>query len=569
MIRRLKKGVCWVILMSLFVNPSITTFAQTELSSKSDTQSTYSQKDVEPAVDSKNNINNVDDSAKNPTTPNDNKVDSPNPISNINQGSWVQTNNSWVYISTSGEKATGWKQIDTYWYYFAKDGVMTTGWQVIDGVSYYLKSNGCMATYWENISGTWYYFNYSGAKQTGWIKPNSVWYFLKSDGSITTGWYTVNNKKYYFNNNGDMQVGWQNINSKWYYFDYSDGHMSTGWVWTSSGWYYINADGTMATGWRKIGQSWYYLNQSGNMLTGWQNIGGQRYYLKNDGSMAETWQNIDGKWYYFYPGSGNMIKGWLFLGNTWYYLLEDGTMATGTHKIDGVQYYFTSNGAWKQGGPSKLVVVDPGHNHGGDYGSEAYHDGIKYSETDLDMKVALRVKAQLESKGYDVKLTREDSDRFYDQLAVSLMKRYSLANNLDAKLFVSLHHDANDNSSAKGISTHYSTYRPGVETDGVIIGDDPNGWYSGVNIDTTPCDAAVKSKTLAETIATDLSFQMGYNNRKAHDHNLNVTSKTNMPSLLIECGFITNKEEALRANDYKNEDNIGRVVANAVESVIK
>lgn len=569
MIRRLKKGVCWVILMSLFINPSITTFAQTQNSIKSDTQSTYSQRDVEPIIDSKDNINSVDDLAKDPTNPNENKIDDPNSLTKKSLGSWVQNDNDWFYVSTSGEKTTGWKEIDNAWYYFTKNGVMSTGWQVIDGVSYYLKSNGSMATYWEKINETWYYFNYSGAKQTGWIKPNTTWYFLKSDGSMTTGWYTVNDKKYYFNNNGDMQLGWQLINNKWYYFDYNDGHMSTGWIWTSSGWYYINSDGSMATGWVKVGQSWYYLNQNGNMLTGWQTIGGQRYYLKNDGSMAETWQKIDGKWYYFYLGSGNMVKGWLFLGSSWYYLLEDGTMATGTHKVDGVEYYFDSTGAWKSEGPSKLVVVDPGHNHGGDYGSEAYHDGIKYSETDLDMKVALRVKAQLETKGYDVKLTREENDRFYDELSVSLMKRYSLANNSNAQLFVSLHHDASDNATAKGTSTHYSTYRPGIDNEGIVIGDDPNGWYSGVSIDTTPCEAAVKSKKLADIIATDLSFQMGYNNRKSHDHNLTVTVNTNMPSLLIECGFITNEDEAKRANDFKNQENIGKIVANAVETIIK
>ncbi|SFA80361.1 N-acetylmuramoyl-L-alanine amidase [Clostridium frigidicarnis] len=549
MIRRLKKGVCWVILMSLFINPSITTFAQTENSSKSDTQSTYSQKDVEPLVDSKDNINNVDDSAKNPTIPSDNKVDVSKSSSTMNYGWWVQTDNNWFYVSDNNVKSTGWKQINNYWYYFDKNGVMLTGWQLIDGAYYYLRFNGSMAT--------------------GWIKPDNVWYYLKDDGSMVTGLHTISDKKYYFNNNGDMQVGWQQINDKWYYFDCNNGNMCTGWIWTSTGWYYLNADGIMATGWIKLGQDWYYLNQNGTMLTGWQTIGGQRYYLRDNGSMAETWEMINGKWYYFKQGSGSLLTGWLFLGNVWYYLLADGSMAIGTHKIDGVNYYFDSNGVWNPEGVKKLVVVDPGHNHGGDYGSEKYHDGIKYSETELDMQVALRVKTQLESKGYDVKLTREESDRFYDDLSVSLMKRYSLANNSDAKLFVSLHHDVSDNSTVQGISTHYSTYRPNIDNEGVIVGDDPNGWYSGVYIDTTPCEAAVKSKKLAETIATDLSFQMGYNNRKAHDHNLSVTVNTNMPSLLIECGFISNKDEAERANNFKNQENIGKIVSSAVESIIK
>ncbi|WP_238883313.1 cell wall-binding repeat-containing protein [Clostridium sp. YIM B02551] len=213
----------------------------------------------------------------------------------------------------------------------------------------------------------------------------------------------------------------------------------------------------------------------------------------------------------------------------------------------------------------KLIVVDPGHDYGADYGAV----GNGYAETDLNMQVALKVKASLEARGNKVVLTRQGWERpVATSLSQSLQSRVDLANGLKADLFISIHHDVSSNSSTTGVSSHYSTYRPNIETSGVVTGDDPNGWYSGVDIDTTPSDAAIVSRNLATKVVNDLSSKMGYTNRYAHDHNLFVTKNTIMPSLLVECGFLSNLDEARRSANADNQAKIGEVIGDAVQQTL-
>jgi len=80
--------------------------------------------------------------------------------------------------------------------------------QNTDGTWSFVNSNGEKATGWIQGSNTWYYLNSSGIMQTGWIKDsNGLWYYLNDNGSMKTGWFKdVDGKWYYFNNSGDMAV---------------------------------------------------------------------------------------------------------------------------------------------------------------------------------------------------------------------------------------------------------------------------------------------------------------------------------------------------------------------------
>ncbi|MBL4936346.1 N-acetylmuramoyl-L-alanine amidase [Clostridium sp. YIM B02515] len=214
---------------------------------------------------------------------------------------------------------------------------------------------------------------------------------------------------------------------------------------------------------------------------------------------------------------------------------------------------------------SKLIVIDPGHNYGGDDGAYGKYPDIIYSERDLNMQMALKLKGELEKLGYSIILTRDENDRSKEDAKTSLQKRANIANNANADLFISLHHDVNSSTSRTGISTHYSTYKPGIDTDGVNPnGNDPNGWYSDVNIDTTPSDAALKSRDLAIKLAAGLSSSLGYNNLNAHDHNLFVTVNTNMPAVLIEEGFLSNQAEAQRCADASEQQKKAQKIAQII-----
>ena len=154
------------------------------------------------------------------------------------------------------------------------------------------------------------------------------------------------------------------------------------------------------------------------------------------------------------------------------------------------------------------VVIDPGHG-GSDVGAEY---GGRY-EKDDNLALALLVEDELKEQGIDVVLTRDDD------LFVSLGKRCVIANRKKAQLFVSLHRN-----SAKGAK--------GVEI-----------WVSS--------DSPEADKALAESILNGLdeagiSKNRGVKSGYAQGNgDYYVNSHTDMPSCLVELGFINNDEDNL------------------------
>ena len=98
------------------------------------------------------------------------------------------------------------------------------------------------------------------------------------------------------------------------------------------------------------------------------------------------------------------------------------------------------------------IVLDAGHG-GSDPGAVSKSTGLK--ESDLNLQQTLILGNLLKANGFNVIYTR-DKDIY-----PSLEERVNIANKINADLFISIHHDsAYPNTSVKGISTHYSTYRP-------------------------------------------------------------------------------------------------------------
>lgn len=146
------------------------------------------------------------------------------------------------------------------------------------------------------------------------------------------------------------------------------------------------------------------------------------------------------------------------------------------------------------------VVIDPGHG-GKDKG--AFWGGIR--ESDLNLKVALKVENLLRAHGVAVTLTRR-SDKF-----IALSHRASLANRYGDAIFVSIHFNA---------STH--TYVRGVET-----------FY-----------ASSKGKKLAGYIQSSLVEKLHLKNRRIRlGKQYAVLNKTRGTAVLVECGYISNAHE--------------------------
>jgi len=412
--------------------------------------------------------------------------------------------------SASISSSIGWKLEGGQWYYYKSNGSKATGWIKPDSNWYYLYSDGAMAKGWLKDSGKWYYLKSSGAMQIDWLKDNGKWYYLQGDGSMVNGFKLIDGSKYFLDISGAMRIGWFEISGQWYYFN-TGGNMLTGWIKPNGSWYYLYSNGVMATGWLQLNENSYYLKSSGVMATGWIEDGSDNYYLN--------------------PVTGILAKGIVING---WQIGPDGKR--------GDKVPSSASG--------KVIVIDPGHNFGGDDGAYATSNGITYSERDLNMQIAVKLKLKLEAQGYKVIMTRNQSDRETASVTESLTNRVNIANNAGADVFVSLHHNA-ASEAATGVEVYYSSRAQD---------DSFGGAYSDSRLS--------KSMNLASSIVSSITNSTGAINRGAKDGNLFVLRNTTMPAVLIECGFITNPDEAQKCADSHYQDIAADAIANAISSAI-
>src|SRR5881398_982562 len=171
--------------------------------------------------------------------------------------------------------------------------------------------------------------------------------------------------------------------------------------------------------------------------------------------------------------------------------------------------------------PSTVIVIDAGH--GGFDRGGIPHQRVPESMMNLD--VAQRLKAVLTAYGYRVVMTR-DSDVF-----VPLGTRVAIANSYRDAIFVCIHFNAARRGSANGIETYF---------------------YSR------------ESLPLASAIHYYVAGGAPSSNRGVRRRGFYVLRKTTVPSVLVECGFLTNATEANYAQSaayrQKLAEEIGRGV---------
>lgn len=168
------------------------------------------------------------------------------------------------------------------------------------------------------------------------------------------------------------------------------------------------------------------------------------------------------------------------------------------------------------------VFIDPGH---GGYDNGASYNG--FLEDEINLRISHKIKNILETKGVQVDMSRED-DRF-----LSLTERTRMANNIGSDVFVSIHQNSESSGQAKGIETYYGPNRN-------------------------------ESKELATDIQNDLIQGTGGINRGVKSGRFTVIQVSNMPSSLVENGFISNKEEATKLNSNEYQNKLANSIANGI-----
>ena len=191
---------------------------------------------------------------------------------------------------------------------------------------------------------------------------------------------------------------------------------------------------------------------------------------------------------------------------------------------------------------NKIVYLDAGH---GGYDPGASYFGI--SEKSLTLAIQSRVKAKLESEGYQVVTTRT-SDTYVD-----LTDRSRAANASESDIFVSIHINASGSSAAQGIETYY--YQPYAEYPSRI-----NATYHA-----NPTRLSM-SDTLANAIQSSLINATGAQNQGVKRRTFAVLRETTAPAVLLELGFLSNPQEAARLNTSSYQETLANAIVAGIKS---
>ena len=219
-----------------------------------------------------------------------------------------------------------------------------------------------------------------------------------------------------------------------------------------------------------------------------------------------------------------------------------------------------------------LIVIDPGHG-GKDTGAKS-RQGLL--EKDVNLKISKRLKKILESRyGYQVILTRTD-DTF-----IPLEERGEIANEKDADLFVSVHVNAAKRLSAHGIETYYlgnansdRAQETAARENGELVHSVKDGQVQQILaslISTTKInDSAILAGHVQERLHS--SVKKKYSNVKdlgVKEGPFFVLHDTNMPSILVEVGFITNSREEKRLRKSVYLDRLAASIARGIHEFKK
>jgi N-acetylmuramoyl-L-alanine amidase len=195
--------------------------------------------------------------------------------------------------------------------------------------------------------------------------------------------------------------------------------------------------------------------------------------------------------------------------------------------------------------PFAVVVLDPGH---GGKDSGAMCGGVM--EKDLTLDIARRVDRLLDSEGVATSMTRV-GDSF-----VSLADRAAFGNRAKQSIFISIHFNEDNKPVASGVETYYAAHQI----------DSGSAFASWLPFFSRPPSSSPKpeSQSLAGFIQEALVARTRSVDRGTQAKQFFVIANVTSPAVLIEAGFITNKDELskLVSEDYR--DQLAAAVADGV-----
>lgn len=220
------------------------------------------------------------------------------------------------------------------------------------------------------------------------------------------------------------------------------------------------------------------------------------------------------------------------------------------------------------------IVIDPGHG-GKDSGARGRHHVY---EKQVVLAIAKQLAHELRRQpGVAVYLTRSD-DRY-----IGLRERLHLARRYRADLFVAIHADAYLHARAHGASVYALSNRGATSEAARWLAEKENTseFMGGAKLDIGSRMLKSVLLDLQQTATIASSLDMGYDilqrmGRFAHLHHKDVEQAAfvvlkspDIPSLLVETGFLSNPREAKRLNAPAYQQQLAHAIAEGIMTFFK
>ena len=202
--------------------------------------------------------------------------------------------------------------------------------------------------------------------------------------------------------------------------------------------------------------------------------------------------------------------------------------------------YIVPVNAFASDNSDKVILIDPGHG-GIDGGAKSKTGTI---EKDINLQISLKLRDNLEEKGYKVYMTRDEDEGLYqkgntvrEKKREDLNRRVEIKKETECDIFVSIHQNMFPQSKCYGAQV----------------------WYASND----------NSYNLATIVQDSIKESVKDNNKRvakpAAEAYLILRDKYEGASILVECGFLSNPDEEARLKSDEHQNLIVEGISNGID----
>ncbi len=223
-----------------------------------------------------------------------------------------------------------------------------------------------------------------------------------------------------------------------------------------------------------------------------------------------------------------------------------------------------------------IIIIDAGH---GGEDSGAIGSTLKTYEKNITFRYATRLKNTLSDKKnkYNIYLTR-DKDVY-----IPLEERVKISENKKADLFISLHADSHPDKNIRGLSVYTlsetasdkEAEKLAIDANSsgkigdIILDEKLNSEITSLLLDMAQRDKKNRSSIFAELLVKDLKKNVNLLHNTHRFAGFRVLTSPSVPSVLIELGYMSNKDEENLLLNKTYEEKIISAIAKSIDSYFK